>query len=187
MGDARDGTIGALLIQPVRAELKAVRVADREHVGGNASDDVVRDDLVDGVAFEPREDICDRVLGTLDVLDHDRELHERRDPAAHACAVLGLLGEEPRERAVVRAKDERPTEQVDAEVERRGIDSKAFTLVRAVVLLWPRQFFREKGDRSLNSIVVFLEEHCADSNLRRISLNNKPFVQVGVSLLGAGA
>ena len=51
MGDARDNTIGELLIQPVRAELKAVRVADRAHVGGNASGDVVRDDLVDGMAF----------------------------------------------------------------------------------------------------------------------------------------
>ena len=54
MGDARDGTVGALLIQPVRAELKTVRVADREHVGGNASGDVTRDDLINGVAFEPR-------------------------------------------------------------------------------------------------------------------------------------
>ena len=181
MGDAGDGTVGALLIQLVRAELKAVRVSDRAHVGGNASGDVARYDLVDGVTFEPQEDIRDRVLNTLDVLYHDRKLHERRDPAAHACAALGLLGEEPCKRAVVSAKDERPTKQVDAEVERGVNDSKAFTLVRAVGLLRRRQFFREKGDRSLNSIVVFLEEHCADSNLRRIYLNNKLFVQVGVS------
>ena len=65
MGDARDSTIGALLILPVRAELKAVRVADRAHVRGNASGDVARDNLVDGVAFKPRKDIRDRVLDTL--------------------------------------------------------------------------------------------------------------------------
>ena len=53
MGDAPDGTVGALLIQPVCAELTSVRVADRAHVGGNASRDVTRYDLVDGVAFEP--------------------------------------------------------------------------------------------------------------------------------------
>ena len=187
MGDARDGTIGALLNQPVRAELKAVRVADRAHVGGNASSDVARDNLVDGVAFEPREDIGDRVLGTLDVLDHDGELHERRDPADHACAALVFLAEEPRERAVVNAKDERPTEQVDAEVEHRGNDSKAVTLVRAVVLLRRRQLVREKGDKSLNSIIAFLEELCADSTLRRVCLNNNLFGQVGVCELGAGA
>ena len=140
IGDARNGTVGALLIQPVRGELKAVCLADLTHVGGNAYGVVARYDLVDDVGFKPRKNIRDRVFGTLDILYHDRKLHERRDPAAHACAALGLLGEETCERADISSKDERSTEQVDAEVESRCNHSKAFTLVRAVVLMQRRQF-----------------------------------------------
>ena len=103
ISDARNGTVSALLIQPMRAELKAVRVADLVHVRGNARYDVARHDLVDGAILYLREDIHDRVLGTFDVLDQDREFPERRDPPAHAFAALGLLKDEPREPAVIRA------------------------------------------------------------------------------------
>ena len=67
-----DRGIGALLVEPVSAELEAIGVGDGTHERDAAIRELWGHYLVDGVSFEAREHIGNRVLRPFDVLDDDR-------------------------------------------------------------------------------------------------------------------
>ena len=74
------------------------------------------DHLVDGVAGEPGR--MSAIVFSVPLMYSMTIGYsmKRRDPATHARAAFRLFREEPRERAVVGAKDEWSTEQIDAKV-----------------------------------------------------------------------
>ena len=115
---------GALLIEPVGPKLEAIGVRGGALERESAIREFREYDLLDGVAFEARQHVGNRVFNARDVLDDNRILEQRCNPVTDARAGFVLSREHPGERFVVSTQYERPREEKDAKVGEGGDDGK---------------------------------------------------------------
>ena len=72
--------------------------------------------------------IGDTVFGSTDVLDYNRVLHQRREPARNASRGFRLLREQPGKRAMIVSQTKVAAEQIYTEMLERTDDCEAFSL-----------------------------------------------------------